>query len=495
VVVGVAALALYVRTLLPGMAFDDWGEMQTVPWVLGVPHPTGYPTYVMAAWLFEHLPLGDLAFRANLFSAVCVALALATATSIGVRLGVNAWIAGVAAFASGIVGTLWASGTVAEVNPLHLLFVALILDRSLAWAHDRRLRDLALGGLLVGLSLANHPLTVLVAPYAVAFVAWSGRATLREHPRWLLAPIGAGVVGLAAYLYLPIAASFEPPLAYNHPVTWDAFRFLVTGEQFRGQYGGLLSASGPATFVAALSGLWDVVAREAAIPVVVLGIAGAVVLLRRWTAAAVMLAAIAITGAYAWANYLRLEHYLLVPFLVAGILAGVALDGAANLLSRPLPAERRWMPASALAVAGVVVAAVLVATTLGEQDRSGDRSAAAYVDDVFAVLPQDAAILSFWGASPPLWHATLVLGRRPDVLVVDDSNIVYEGWGSREARIESLICDRPVFIIRPAAAELLPTRARYALTEVARVRVGHGTPSASTEQTVYRVEPPPDCAG
>src|SRR6188472_750380 len=124
VVVAVASLALYVRTLLPGMAFDDWGEMQTVPWVLGIPHPTGYPTYVLAAWLFERLlgllSLGEVAFRANLFSAVCVALALAVATVIGVRLGVRPAIAAAAAIGTGAVGTIWGSATVAEVNPLHL---------------------------------------------------------------------------------------------------------------------------------------------------------------------------------------------------------------------------------------------------------------------------------------------------------------------------------------------------------------------------------------
>src|SRR4051794_37174105 len=112
VVVAVAALALYVRTLLPGMAFDDWGEMQTVPWVLGVPHPTGYPTYVMAAWLFERLPIGEVAFRANLFSAICMALALATASVIGNRLGVRPMIAGAAAIGAGAVGTVWGSATV-----------------------------------------------------------------------------------------------------------------------------------------------------------------------------------------------------------------------------------------------------------------------------------------------------------------------------------------------------------------------------------------------
>src|SRR5450759_4237075 len=87
-----ASLVLYLRTLLPGMAFDDWGEMQTVPHVLGIAHPTGYPTYILTAWLFELLPFGYLAIVANMLAAVCVAVALAAMTSTALRLGVRTTI-------------------------------------------------------------------------------------------------------------------------------------------------------------------------------------------------------------------------------------------------------------------------------------------------------------------------------------------------------------------------------------------------------------------
>ena len=137
VLVFAASLALYLRTLLPGMAFDDWGEMQTVPHVLGIAHPTGYPTYILTAWLFELLPFGSIAFRANLFAAVCVAVALAAMTATTIRLGVRPTIAAAVAIATGAIGTIWASAVVAEVNALHLAFIALIVDRSLAWADER----------------------------------------------------------------------------------------------------------------------------------------------------------------------------------------------------------------------------------------------------------------------------------------------------------------------------------------------------------------------
>ena len=65
-----------------------------------------------------------------------------------------------------------------------------------------------------------------------------------------------------------------------------------------------------------------------------------------------MLAAIAVTGAYAWANYLHLKHYLLVPFLVAGILAGVALDGVASAIAGAVAPDRRRVAGGAVVVAG-----------------------------------------------------------------------------------------------------------------------------------------------
>jgi hypothetical protein len=107
---------------------------------------------------------------------------------------------------------------------------------------------------------------------------------------------------------------------------------------------------------------------------------------------------------------------------------------------------------------------------------------------VLRALPRGAAILSFWGASTPLWHAQFVDGRRPDVLVVDDTNIVYEGWGTRERRIATLICDRPVFILRPEEAQLDSTREAYRLVEVAELLVGRGAPRANSTLPLYRVE-------
>jgi hypothetical protein len=487
-VVGGVALLVYLRTLMPGIAFGDWGEMQTVPHVLGVAHPTGYPTYILLAWLAELVPIGSIAARANLLSALFVSATLATVALISIRLGVRPIVAWAGAFALGGVGTVWAAATVAEVNPLHLLFAALLLHRALAWAERRSLSNLVIGGLLVGLALGNHLLTLFLAPFVGLFVLWTGRREILARP-WILVPaVAAAVLGLAVYLYIPLAASQSPPLPYNHLTTLDSFLWLVEGTQFRTQFD-FLSPKGPADFVASLPTLWSLLVARATPIVPLLGAAGLLMLLRRRPAFGLLCAAFLLTGVYIWANYLELEHYLLVPWLVLGIGLTVALGWVADAAIRR---GRRMAPFDGGALVGaaaLALAAGLAAINWSASDRSADRSGQDYVDAVFSSLPPDAAILSYWDASTPLWHGQLVEGHRPDLLIVDDTNIVYEDWVTRERRIASLICHRPVFILRLIDSDLDPTRQAYRLEPFLTVRVAAGGPSASVERPIFRVEP------
>src|SRR3954467_2461178 len=69
------ALALYLRTLAPAVLVGDSGEFQFTGYILGVPHPTGYPLYTLLSKIFTWLPVGDVAYRVNLSSAVYAALA------------------------------------------------------------------------------------------------------------------------------------------------------------------------------------------------------------------------------------------------------------------------------------------------------------------------------------------------------------------------------------------------------------------------------------
>jgi hypothetical protein len=491
--VAIVGFVVYLRTLMPGVAFGDWGEMATVPHVLGVAHPTGYPTYILLAWLAELVPIGSVAFRANLLSDVYVTVTLATASLIALRLGVRPVLAIAGALAMGAVGTVWASATVSEVNPLHLMFVALIVHRALVWSDRRKRSDLLVGGLLIGLALGNHLLMLFVAPFVALFVLWAGRRELIARPWLLLLAAGAVAVGLTVYVYIPLAALGSPSLPYNHPTTLDGVIWLVTGTQFRGQFD-FLAARGPADFMASLPTLWQLLVDRATLVVPVLGAIGLVRL--TWLRPAFGLMSIAILGTalYIWANYLELEHYLLVPWLILAIGVMVALEGIARLAGaafrKGFDAPKADQLSSALVgVVGLAFVLILGSLNWSTADLSADHSGPDYVNVVFSALPADAAILSYWDASTPLWYGQHVEGRRTDVLIVDDTNIVYENWGTREARIAALICSRPVFILRLDGSDLIPTREAYRLVPFLTVSVAAGGPSADASVEVYQLHP------
>ena len=491
--VGVVGFVVYLRTLMPGVAFGDWGEMATVPHVLGVAHPTGYPTYIVMAWLAELVPIGSVAFRANLLSAVYVSVTLATLSLISLRLGVRPVLAIAAALAMGAVGTVWAAATVSEVNPLHLMFVSLIIHRALVWADRRTRNDLLIGAVLIGLALGNHLLMLFIAPFVAVFILWAGRRELIARPLWLLLAAGAGALGLAVYLYIPLAALGSPPLPYNHPTTLDGVIWLVTGVQFRGQFD-FLAARGPGDFVAALPTLWALLVARATVVVPVLGALGLARLAWRRPAFGLMCVAILVVGLYIWANYLELEHYLLVPWLILAIGLSMGLEGLARAIAAGVRLLGRagWGEAvgsGLVGAAGLAFVVLLGSLNWTAADLSDDHSGPDYVDTVFARLPTNAAILSYWDASTPLWYGQHVEGRRPDILIVDDTNIVYENWGTREARIAALICSRPVFILRLDGGDLIPTRQAYSLVPFTAVTVAAGGPSAIVSVEIYQVHP------
>jgi len=210
---GLSALALYLRTLAPGLLPADAGEFQFTAPTLGLPHPTGYPLYTLLGWAWSHLvPYGDYAWRMNAFSALwgaaTVGLLYGTATRF-LTLAVGAdrmqphlrLAALLAAAAFAVSPTFWSQAVLAEVYTLHAAFVALILGltlRGAGWGPDH-LFPLAVA---FGLGLAHHRTTLLLLPGVVAYLLWT-RVPWPTRPRaWLRLGL-AFAWPLLLYLYVP----------------------------------------------------------------------------------------------------------------------------------------------------------------------------------------------------------------------------------------------------------------------------------------------------
>src|SRR3712207_2991282 len=169
--------------------------------VLGITHPTGYPTYLVLSHLFTYLPFGDAAYRVNLASAVYGALAVAAVYLAGYLVSRRVAAATVGALAVGFGGTLWSQAVITEVYTLNALVVALTHAVLLLWRARRKDRHLVLAVFLCGLALTTHMTSGLLLPASILFVAlveWGKLVDLRL----VLKGVGSFLLGLAPYLYL-----------------------------------------------------------------------------------------------------------------------------------------------------------------------------------------------------------------------------------------------------------------------------------------------------
>jgi len=218
-------LVVYVLTACSTVYNLDSAEFSAAVYVLGIVRATGYPLYLLLGKLFTVLlPVGDVAFRLNIMSAVCAAGTIGVLYSILLHLTRQRATALAASLLFAFSYYFWSQAVVAEVYALHTLLAAGLLWLLLRWEETRADGLLAAFGLLYGLSFGNHVSTILLAPAFVLFLlAVAGRALF--HPKRLLFVAGPFVVGLGIYLYLPLRYLAAP--TFNYAGAYDALGNFV----------------------------------------------------------------------------------------------------------------------------------------------------------------------------------------------------------------------------------------------------------------------------
>jgi transmembrane protein TMEM260 (protein O-mannosyltransferase) len=501
IAVGILATAMGIWRLMPGVGFWDTAEFQTVPPILGTAHPTGYPTYVLLGWLASIVltPFGEPAFRMNVLSAILVGVACALTVDL-VRVLTRSTVLGIVA-GLGLAATpiIWNIGTHADPHALHLTFVAAILWALVRWERARQEdparadRWLVGAAVLTGLSVGNHSLTLLLAPPIALYVlAVEPRIVLR----WtfvLLCAVAVILPAVLVYLELPLRAGaiagLRAPLVYGTPDTWDGFKYVVLGEQFRG---GISDPFGE--LPRKVGDLADLAGRQLG-PLAILVVIGFFATAMRRAPYALLTGTALVITCFFNAAYINadIERYYLGPALIAwtwlAMLAKTVIDlVAAGLTTGEDPAAAAPRRAvRAVQGAAVVVAAVLllaptaadVTTRAAAVDHTADRGAEEWLNAVLTGVDQDAMIVSWWSYSTPLWYAQLIEGRRPDIRVIDDRTRLDENLGDLTTVIDGNLGVRPVYVTRIDQNELVMLMERYNLTPLASPVAGN----------VYRVTP------
>jgi hypothetical protein len=210
-------LAVYVLTLAPGVLGGDSGELQYIPYILGVAHPTGYPLYTLLGWLWTHgVMVGDVAYRMNLLSAVLGASTVAVLYLIVRHLTSRHAPALLAAALFAFSPTFRMQAIVAEVYTLNTAFVVLVIYLLLRWEAARpSARDLLLAAFVYGLSLTHHRVIIILLPALALFVWLTDRGVL-TNARLLLKIAALGFLPLLLYLYAPLRIwQLYPPIFHD----------------------------------------------------------------------------------------------------------------------------------------------------------------------------------------------------------------------------------------------------------------------------------------
>jgi MFS family permease len=413
-----ALLIAYLSTAAPGITWAnhgaDGGDLVTAVVSWGVPHPSGYPTYLLLGRLFLAWPGGTAAYRLVLLSAASMALAagILAALAASCRQGMR-WkmVAGLAAgLGFGLAPLPWSQAVIAEVYGLNVFCVALILVliASLSVARRSRRGEVALA-LAAGLGLGNHLTILLMVPPLAAALMTRWRSG--ECRRAAVAGI-AFIFGLAVYGILPLLARHHALVNWGNASTWTGFWWLVSGGTYRGMVFGLP--------------LSDMLQRLGSAPRLLLaqfgpvglGLIGVGLVFGRspwpWLdRTAIWIAAVYSLFALGY-NAPDSSNYL-IPAL-AGLAWFLALG-----LSSVLSWAESWRQGAAVPVIGIVgvLALVRLPSIIGQVDARHDLRATEYIRAVLHQAPADALVLTSTDQdSFPLWYAQSALGQRPDLRLV-----------------------------------------------------------------------------
>ncbi len=445
-------MLLYLFTLAPTIYNLDSAELTTAAATGGLMRSTGYPLYLLIGYFWSRLPVGDVGYRMNLFSAVSGALTIFLLDRLLRRMGVHAWAAFAALGSLAAASYFWALSLIAEVYTFHTVLMAISMLRLLHWAENPTPRRMFILALSVGLGLTHHAATILLIPGYLWYLVWTRPRQFFALPNLAAGVIG-GLSGLSVYLYLPLRYATEPVFNYAgrynaegvfQPVnlqTLSGLWWLISGRAFQAQMAGYRWEN-----------LWPQAAgfgmnlgRAFLLIGIGPGIAGFLWLLRhrwKWGSATLWMflahAAFYISYRVGDKDTMYLPDYLIWA-LWMGVGCQWLLDWLAN---SPHPLEHRagvWLARSIL-VGGVIVT---IWWNWGLVDLSQDWSARQRGEMILAQCEPGALFFGFWDTVPVIQYLQLVEGQRTDVQAINRfliSPTDLQLWIRREIAL------RPVYI-------------------------------------------------
>lgn len=474
-VIGIIVLLVvflnYLKTLTPDIGFHDSGDMISASFHLGICHPPGYPLYNLFGKLFSTLlPIGNIAYRFNLMSAIFASLAcmlvyficlkvargreqvapIREKETIGSMLYAAYSVlpslipAVVAALMLAFAVTFWEQAVVAEKYALNTLFATLIIFILLKWQEgvtNTRIRTtnyelrttrfyLYLFSFLLGLSFTHHMQTIFLVPASIFFIIavyWQNKKLLPTYdlPLIILKMFCYFILPLALYLYLPIRAFAHPPLNWGDPSTLPRFIDYITLKAYKHFF-----ISSPQIWFQNLQHhLSSFFTHQFTIWIVWLGVIGLILCIMRRKIIGIFLLLIILTDIASSIRYgiSNIEDYYLPAFMIFSIFIGFGLMEVSRLILSLV-----HMP---LIITPLILLPIIVYTAHHFHcDHKNYYFAHDLAESLLKNLDENAALFIKGDVNGfPVWYLHYVENKRKDVALID-TPFLFQDWYAEDIK-------------------------------------------------------------
>ncbi|QLG69843.1 MAG: membrane protein, putative [Candidatus Woesebacteria bacterium] len=432
---------IYLKTLLPDVGFWDTGEFQTIGYTFDISHPTGYPLYIILLKIFtSFLPIGNIAYRANLLSALLSIFAIYFVSKTIFIITKNIALS---LFVPIILGTnpfLWSTSTRADPHTLHFFFVSLFIYIQSLIIIKKKHKMLYLLSLVFGLSLTNHLLSIFILPTFILTLL------LIKIPLKKKVITNALVfIPLLIYLIIPTIYHFKGAytIDYNLKNPHNFVRYIL-GQDFSPQSSFKISKD---LFVNLANGV-KLLEKNMGRFLFLTSIFGLVVFVIK-EKLALALPPLFLLNLFFSANYQNavIERYfltnLLLLFLSTAYLLNIFLRNLELIIRNKTGKFKFTNLGLNFLIALLLIAPIRdnILKNYKNINQSKNYHARNWATSTLNSLEPNAVIFSWWSYSTPLWYLQKVEKTRPDVLVIND------GQNNWEEKAKYYLGKRPVYFI------------------------------------------------
>ncbi len=513
----IASLILYGLTTAPDVLPGDPGEFQFAAWRLGLPHPTGYPFYMLlgSAWQHALAIVGvSPALALNLMSSLFASLAVAAmyvfmlqAPSRGKNTRRMVAVFSALLLASNSV--LWSQAVLAEVYALQALFILtlLILLQRISFMcagsalSTRCKRTLIASVFLFGLGLTHHATTLLLLPAIVVYL-WRIQFPWRQFTwrGWTIAIITL-LLPLTLYAYIPLRSNASASPWLHQPFGGGALSLYQNDvSHFISYITGRSISVGFNDTAAALQRLpealrlWHNSFGVVGLLLMALGVY--VLVLRNrpllWLTVVTLVAQQLFNLFYAIGD---IAAYYIPLFIIGAIWAGYGAAGLADgVYMRWLSGNARVRSTTSMGTRVVLLLCLLpiwqIWAEYSSLDQSGNESARAMWEEILAATPDGQSILisNDRDEIPPLMYMQYVEGRALSATAMHPLMAPDARFSDIGATVDTALRDgggAPVFLIK----HMPGLEVKYILDESAPPLVGvqprrSSVPMVAVEQPI-----------